>query len=170
MKITHTWNSGNFTLAHSAEVNEKQLEMLASKGLLWFAQRNGKHDMVLGAFEEVNEKMKRKAGWKRGDVGYSEERAMRLRDAYGEFEIEKDVKLQVVTEVGEYTKEAAALVYRDARTRVEAHESAGDLEKWLKEKCGYGGNTHTDDGEDFSQAMLIAVDKAVKAFLKANSF
>lgn len=170
MKIKHEWNSGNFSLSHEAEVTQEQLVTLASKGLLWHAQRNREHDKVLGAFQTVDGKQKRRANWKRNDVGFSSDLANALADIYGEFEIAEGVKLEVDTHITEYTREAATLVYRDARNLLERKESdpkVADLAAWLAEFCGYAGPTHTEDGEDYAQAALVAVNGEIKKRLAA---
>jgi len=123
MKITHDWNSGNFTLSHSADITQEQLVTLASKGLLWHMQRNRKHDEILGAFETVNGKSKRKAGWKRNDVAYDSALASKLKESYSRLEIADGVFVPIETAIEEYTREAATLVYRDARNLLERKES-----------------------------------------------
>jgi hypothetical protein len=170
IKITHDWNSGNFSLSHSAEVTQEQLVTLASKGLLWHAQRNRKHDEVLGAFHTVDGKQKRKDKWKRNDVVFAGDMADRLADVYREFEIAEGEKLRIDTIVGEYTRETAALVYRDARNLLERKESdpkIADLQSWLAEFCGYTGPTHTEDESDYAQAALVAVNAEIKRRLAA---
>jgi len=170
MKITHDWNSGNFTLSHSADITQEQLVTLASKGLLWHMQRNRKHDEILGAFETVNGKSKRKAGWKRNDVAYDSALASKLKESYSRLEIADGVFVPIETAIEEYTREAATLVYRDARNLLERKESdpaIADLGEWLKDFCGYAGATHTEDGEDYAQAALVAVNGEIKKRLAA---
>lgn len=155
-KINTKWNSGNFSLSHGVEVDEVGLLALAEKGLLWFMQRNREHDGVLGAFEKVEGKSVRKKGWKRGDVAYSQPLATALKGVYGEMELSGN-KLPVVTEVGEYIREAGAdSKFTEERAIAGRHESKGDLEEWLLEKCEFADATHGEDGE-YSVEMLRAV-------------
>lgn len=151
MMIKASWNSGNFTLAHTAEVDDVGLAALAEKGLLWHAQRNGEHDKALGSMETVDGREKRKTGWKRGDVGYSASGASALVTAYAEL---GDLEA-VETVVTEYVREEGAK-FVDEKAGMLKHESAGDLEAWLKTSCGYSGATHGEDGE-YSVDALRAV-------------
>lgn len=161
------WNSGNFTLTHSVELTEEQAQVFLDKGLLWYMQRNREHDVVLGAFEKKGDKMVRKDKWSRGDVEFSQELASKLIVAYSEIPFGADGEsIEVDSNVVEYTREGAALKYRDAKEIASRHESAGDLESWLKSK-GYEGETHGPDGE-FLPAMLAAVHKVWTAHLAAQ--
>lgn len=161
--ITTKWNSGNFALTHEATVDEAGLLTLASQGLLWFAQRNREHDKVLGAFETVSGKQKRKDGWKRTDVDYTVDGANKLKGVYGEFEIAEGVKLPVATTVAEYIRDVAEPKYANAKAAMARHESADDLEVWLATKIGFAGATHGEDGEYNVEAL-----KAIDAFVKAQ--
>lgn len=156
MKINTKWNSGNFSLTHGVEVDEAGLLALAEKGLLWFMQRNREHDGVLGAFERVGGKSVRRKGWKRGDVAYGLPMATALKAVYGELKLSGS-KLPVVTEVSEYIREVGAdSKFTEERQIAGRHESKGDLEEWLLEKCEFADATHGEDGE-YSVEMLRAV-------------
>lgn len=156
-KINTKWNSGNFSLTHEVEVDEAGLLALAEKGLLWFMQRNREHDGVLGAFEKQGDKQVRRKGWKRGDVAFDKPTADDLKAVYGELKLSESSKLPVVTEVGEYVRETGAdSKFTEERAIAGRHESKGDLEEWLLEKCSYAEDTHGEDGE-YSVEMLRAV-------------
>lgn len=156
-KINTKWNSGNFSLSHGVEVDEVGLLALAEKGLLWFMQRNREHDGVLGAFEQVGGKSVRRKGWKRGDVAYGLPMATALKAVYGELKLTESSKLPVTTEVGEYIREAGAdSKFTEERAIAGRHESKGDLEEWLLEKCEFADATHDAEGE-YSVEMLRAV-------------
>lgn len=164
--ITTKWNSGNFSLSHSAEVDDATMELLAAQGLLWFAQRNREHDKVLGAFHAVNGKQVRIKDWKRGDVDYSTADGAKLKAVYGSFDVSDTVKLPIVTEVGEYVRDVAEPKYAAAKAAMARHESADDLEAWLEGKIGFKGEPHGADGE-YNVEALKAIDGFVKAQLAA---
>lgn len=165
MQIDTKWNSGNFTLEHSAEVSEKQMPALASLGLLYLAQRNRKHDEVLGAFTKVNGKNKRKEGWKRSEVAFAPELAKSLVAAYGDnfvlAEGEGEVKLETVTIAEEYIRDTADSKFTEERAIAEARESLPNeqFDKWVEGIKAYGKfeSTHTADGEDYSKEFLSAI-------------
>lgn len=170
MQIETKWNSGNFSLSHVAEVAEAQLPGLASLGLLYLAQRNRKHDEVLGAFTKVNGKSKRKEGWKRGDVGFTPALASGLAVAYGEnfklVEGEKEVSLEVLTDVQEYIRDTAEAKFLKEREVAATLESATDVVRLAKHKAmGWdeSKSTHTADGEDYSPEYLAAIRTRMKA-------
>lgn len=153
--IKTSWNSGNFTLTHSVEATDEMVQVFAEKGLLWFAQRNREHDVVLGAFESVDGKNKRRKGFSRGDVGFTSAMANSLSKAYTKLG-EKDATFDVTTTVGEYIRDVADSKFTEETAIASRHESAGDLEEWLEAKCDYVGETHGEDGE-FAVEMLRAV-------------
>lgn len=166
MKIETKWNSGNFTLGHVTEVTEAQRDILAKQGLLWFAQRNREHDVVLGAYTTVAGKKVRREGWKRQDVEFDAKLADALTAAYGSFEVADGVKVSVDTTVTEYVRENAEPKYAQAAKAMARHESANDLETWLKDKIGFDGDTHGADGE-YNVDALKAIDAYVKAQVAA---
>lgn len=175
MKIQATWNSGNFTLKHEAEVDDKQLLALARNGLIWNAQRNRDHDTVLGIVRKDGKKTVRVEGQKadgskgklaRIDVPYSDDLAAKLATAYAGFELEGEVKLPIVTDVTEYIRDVADSKFTEERELMSRHESEDDLEAWLTDKVGYDGATHGDDGE-FAVEALRAVRKYKLAALAA---
>lgn len=156
MKIKADWNSGNFSLAHEVEVSEAQVAELASDGLLYRMQRNREHDEILGAFEKVGDKKVRRKAWKRIDVGYDATLASKLVKSYGEVKFEGDI-IPVVTAITEYVRDGGADSKFTEETAIAVrHESAGDLEEWLKATVGYAGDTHGEDGE-YDAGMLRAV-------------
>lgn len=170
MKIATKWNSGNFTLAHSAEVTEEQVPVLASLGLLYLAQRNREHDEVLGAYEKVDGKKKRKAGWKRNDVAYGATLAERLAATYAEFKLDGDEVLDVDTVVTEYIRDTVESKFTDERAVAEARESLpeAEFEKWLRGTLGFKGETHTADGDDYSREFLLAIRERKLAIQRAQ--
>lgn len=171
MQIDTKWNSGNFSLAHSAEVSEAQLPQLASLGLLYLAQRNRKHDETLGAFEKKDGKNVRKAGWKRGDVEFTPALASGLTVAYGyNFKLadgDKEVALEVLTDVTEYVRDTVESKFTFEKEIATARESLpqAEFDKWVTGIREYGqfADTHTEDGEDFSKEFLIAIRNKVNA-------
>lgn len=168
--IKTNWNSGNFSLSHEVECSDDQVLLLAEKGLLWYMQRNRQHDVVLGAFETVNGKQVRRKAFKRGDVGYGKPLADKLTAAYGEVSLsdaEVD-KLPVDTAVGEYIRDVTDSKFTEETAIASRHESAGDLEDWLKAKCKFEGDTHGDDGE-YSAEMLRAVRGYKLEVLRASA-
>lgn len=80
-------------------------------------------------------------------------------------EIEKTVKPfgKFTVVVGEYVpgdRASADTKFTEEREIVGRHESAGDLESWLKTTIGYSGPSHTEDEEDYAVEAL----RAVRAF------
>lgn len=156
-KIKTQWNSGNFSLSHQVEATEEQVLALAEKGLLWYMQRNREHDVVLGAFEKQGDKQVRRKGFKRGDVAYAPNLAVELKAVYEELKLDENSKLPVMTDVVEYLRETGAdSKFTEERQIAGRHESKGDLEEWLMEKCEFAEATHGEDGE-YSVEMLRAV-------------
>lgn len=166
--IKTQWNSGNFSLSHEVEVDEVGTLALAEKGLLWHMQRNREHDAVLGAFEQVAGKSVRKKGFKRGDVSYSTNLADKLQAVYGKFG-EKGQEVKVTTAIVEYLREAGADSKFTEETAIATrHESANNLEEWLKSKCKYEGETHGEDGE-YDVAALRAIRAYKLEVLRAKA-
>lgn len=165
MKIDTKWNLGNFAVALGVDVTEEYaLGTLAPLGLRFLGQRNAEVDKVLGGYETGSDgKQKRKAKWKRSEVGFTSGFATSLASSFGTLNIPgSEEKLKALCEVVEYVRETSALKYRDAKEVVGRHESAGDLEEWLTAKIGYEGDTHGVDGE-YEEAMLLAVHKFIAA-------
>lgn len=156
MKIKADWNSGNFSLNHEVEVTEGQVAELASDGLLYRMQRNREHDEILGAFEKVGDKKVRRKAWKRIDVDYADNLAKALVASYGSVKF-GETAIPVATAITEYIRDGGADSKFTEETAIASrHESAGDLEEWLKATVGYAGDTHGEDGE-YDAAMLRAV-------------
>lgn len=57
--------------------------------------------------------------------------------------------------------------YAREKKKLGEKESAGTLEKWLADFCGYTGDTHGDDGE-YHRDALASAKKAIDAFLAKN--
>lgn len=170
MKISTQWNSGNFSLSHSAEVAEEQIPALASLGLLYLAQRNREHDEILGAYETVGGKKKRKAGFKRNDVAYNATLASKLAESYAEFKLDEGETLDVDTTVVEYIRDTVESKFTDERAVAAARESLpnAEYEKWLRGTLGFKGETHTPDGEDYSREFLLAIRERKLAIQRAQ--
>lgn len=167
MKINTQYNSGNFTLSLSAEVSEEMKEKLASLGLRYLAQRNTEHDKVLGGFETGKDgKVKRKAGWKRGDVGYDPVLAAKLAKSYLELSLpDSEEKIEVEPVVTEYIREAADSKFTEERAIASRKESKGSLEAWAAARGVT--ETHTEDGEDYSPELLRKIREVKLAAIRA---
>lgn len=174
--IKCSWNSGNFTLSHEVKVDDKGTLALAEKGLLWHMQRNREHDVVLGAMTNDRKLARkdakgngpwRKEGFKRGDVGYSPELAEKLQATYAAFG-DEGAEIDVLTTVAEYIRDVADSKFTEETAIATRHESANDLEVWLKEKCKYEGETHGEDGE-FDVAMLRSIRALKLEVLRASA-
>lgn len=156
MKIEVKSNYGNFDYRLTAEVGDSvnaETVSLCKQGLLNIAYRvaGSAVDKALGVKE-------RKA------VNYSEADAERINAAVSgklkELEA-KDSTLKALemsfAVTGEH--EWGATVeskFTEEKKLAERHESADDLEEWLEGRCGYGGQTHGEDGE-YHPAMLAAI-------------
>lgn len=171
--ISTQWNLGNFTVSLTTDVEDAMIQRLAGLGLRFLGQRNTEVDKILGGFEIVNGKQKRKALWKRNEVNFTPALAEELATSFSMAELpligeEKEaVRLKVESAVSEYQREAAALVFKDAKAIALRHESAGDLDKWLADKCKFTGETHGADGE-YAAPMLQAVHSYWKAVQAAQ--
>lgn len=158
MKVQTNWNLGNFTVALSTEATDAVRDRLASYGLRFLAQRVTAVDKVMGGFETVNGKEKRKTGWKRGQVAYTPEMATALAGVFAELAFPDDPKdaVAAVASITEYVRDTVESKFTEETAIASRHESAGDLEEWLVDKVGYADDTHGEDGE-YSRAMLLAV-------------
>lgn len=78
--ISTKWPVGQFETTLTADADDAQLKDLAVLGLRFLGQRVTEVDKVLGAFETVDGKSKRRANWKRNEVEYSDA----LRDKLAE--------------------------------------------------------------------------------------
>ncbi len=155
---------GNFIVSLKADYDA---QFLADLGLKWIAQRQTSIDKTLGGFEKVDGKDKRIAGWKRNDVDFSEQMAKDLAAELTTLSLPDTEKKLEATEVlvTEYVREVGEPKYAGAKRAMSRHESANDLEVWLKDKIGYAGPTHGDDGEYHVDAL-----RAIKSYVdKLNS-
>ncbi len=182
MKIETTWNSGTFTLAHSAEVEEALLPTLAAFGLRYLVQRNSGHDKALGAFttdKSLADKPKgdgpwRRKDWKRSTVEYTDALARKLEGVYAKAKLSEDedgeaVELPVTTVASRYDGAAKAepKFAREKKKFAEKESTAAGLEAWLKAFAGYTGATHGEDGE-YAVEALAAAKAAIDKFLAEN--
>jgi hypothetical protein len=155
-QIKTEWNLGNFTVALSAEVDDGGLKYLASKGLLWLGQRQSQVDKTLGGYSGD----KRIKGFKRGEVEFTPTLAKNLEADFADLEVKDEFQVSPTVMVTEYIRETAEPKYKREKEVALRHESKGDLEEWLKDKVGYTGDTHGEDGE-YNTEML----RELKVFL-----
>lgn len=184
MKINTNWNLGNFSVDLAVDADAKLMERFAALGVLHAGQRVSAIDKTLGAFNTVNGKAERKAGWKRNDVEFSPTMAQRLAALFEKLALpaqegeEKDLEVPAVVTVTEYVKKTAVPAFKEEKEILSARESAGTLEAFLAKTSvdlpgigkvalpGYTGPTHTEDGEAFHPDAL-ANCKAKYAAMKA---
>ena len=162
MKITTESTLGNYKAIISVDANEALQAKLLPLGLKYVLQRQTNIDKVLGAFHIVDGKSKRKSGWKRNDVEYTESLASKLHDALSTLAMPDESHLMVDAEIEEYIREVAVLKYALAKSAMLRHESKNDLESWLEDTVGYDGDTHGEDGEYHVEAL-----KAIDAYIKS---
>lgn len=108
MQISTKWNVGRFDTTLTADVNEEQVAALLPLALRYLGQRNTKIDRILGGFETVDGKEKRRADYKRNDVEYSDELAQALGESFQTLEFPDSTKeaphvLNVAVDIAEYT-------------------------------------------------------------------
>lgn len=169
-KIETKWACGNFevklvVVVDAPNPTEKEIALFQA-GVRWFGQRNSEVDKILGGFETVDGKSKRKAGFKRNDVPYSAELAAKLKASFESLEYAEGQTLAESVEVGEYVRDVAEAKYDNERAAMLRHEQKGDLEEWLEKVIGFKGDTHGDDGEYHPHA-LAAIRAYVRALAKA---
>lgn len=169
--INTAWNLGNFTVGLVADVSDEIRDRLSNLGLKYLGLRNTEIDKILGGFETIGGKQKRRKDWKRNEVEYSDVLAAALAKSFESLELpvldgeENAPKIATVAEVVKYERETAAIKYRDAKAVLVRHESANDLEAWAKAKFGFAGDTHGEDGE-YSGELLAATHTFLKTLLQ----
>lgn len=151
MKLKTDSVFGNFAFAIEAEVGEKEVQLLASYGLLQIAQRSpaSAAEKAMAGYE------KRPTGFKRDSIAYGESAAAILREKLSAIPLDGNGTITCSVTVTEYVPAADA-----TQTKVDVeiagrHESAGDLESWLAATCKYSGPTHEND--EYAPAMLAAI-------------
>lgn len=160
MKVNTNWNLANFSVSLSVEANEALQKTLMEYGVRYFGQRNSEVDKILGGFETVNGKSKRKANWKRSEVAYTAELAQALAKSFEKLSGPDELVIPAEVEISEYVREDKVdSKFTEEKEIVGRHESADDLETWLVDKVKYTGDTHGDDGE-----YAIEMLRAVRAF------
>lgn len=166
-EINTKWNLGNFAVSLTTKVDDTMRHQLATFGLRFLGQRVSAVDKILGGFETgADGKSKRKAGWKRTDAAFGAALAGKLATAFAELDLpESEAKLAASATFTEYVPTAGAPKFVEEKAACVKHESAGDLEEWLKTKVGFAGETHGADCE-YSTEMLMAVKAFKIAFLK----
>lgn len=160
-KITTESTLGNYKAIISVNADDTLQEKLLPLGLKYVLQRQTTIDKTLGAFTVVDGKAKRKSGWKRNDVEYTEAVAKELHTALSTLAMPDESNLAVEAEIVEYIREVKEAAFTSEKAAMSRHESANDLESWLADKIGYDGDTHGDDGE-YHPAALAAIRAYVK--------
>ena len=178
MKIETKWACGNFLVAMAVDLpglpslsseheGDAKVIALLEGGIRQIGQRNSDVDKILGAFTKgADGKSKRITGWKRGEVPYTKALADKLQGSFLTLEYAEDMPLNASVEVTEYVPTTAEPKYKEEMEIVGRHESAGDLDTWLKTTVGYAGESHGEDGE-YEPAMLASVKAFKIARLKA---
>jgi hypothetical protein len=91
--ITTQWPVGQFLTTLTAEVDDAQVQVLLPLALRYLGQRVTEVDKILGAFETgADGKSKRKAGWKRNEVEYSDDLRDTLAKAFESLEFPDSTK------------------------------------------------------------------------------
>jgi hypothetical protein len=172
--VNVNWTLGNFSVSLSAELDEKQQDAAMQLGLLYLGQRISKVDKTLGGYTGTGKSAKRKVGWKRGEVGFSESLATALQSDFATLEFPQDgvaglTPTAIVTEYVRDTSEskeitAAALAFLGKK------ESDDTLETWCAEKLDWTEDTHGEDGEFAPRlvALVIGKLKEVRAKIRAE--
>lgn len=160
-QVDTKWNLGNFTVALAAEVDDETRDTLANLGLRFLGQRNTEVDKILGAFEKVGGKDKRKAGWKRNEVGYTAALASALAKSFESLALpDSDDTVTAVCAVTEYVRDTVESKFTEERQIAAMLESAPDdvrEEKHRDMKWDGSLDTHTPDGDDYSREYLMAI-------------
>jgi hypothetical protein len=160
--VNTNWNLGNFTVSLASEVSDDVRDTLASLGLRFLGQRNTEVDKILGAFETVNGKAKRKAGWKRNEVPYDPALASALAKSFETLALpDSEEKVKAASSVLEYIRDTVESKFTEERAIAESIESASDEEQSaalsrIRWTTGID-SIHTEDGEDYSREFLMAI-------------
>lgn len=168
MKAEVKWNIGEFSVALQAEFGEQVYEALARYGLKYIAQRQ--HiDRTLGVLVKKGDKWVQ-SGTKRGDVPFSEGKAMALAELFEGMTIEGDEEEaepilfdSIVAVVGQNTKESAANKWKAEKEKIASKE--GDAAKLLALAKAVGF-----EESDASKLTVdnIAFCAAIRAWVKAQ--
>lgn len=113
MQVKDQFNCGKFLVTLSADLSDEQVAALLPFSLRYGGQRNTKVDRILGGFETVDGKEKRRADYKRSDVDYSDELAQSLGESFSVLLFPTDetdaegkkvfIKVPVAVDIAEYT-------------------------------------------------------------------
>jgi len=167
MKVTTESTLGNYLATVSIEADSALQSVLLPLGLKYVLQRQTTIDKTLGGFtKSADGKLKRKVGWKRTDVDFTGSMAESLQAALSTLAMPDETTITPQVAVVEYVREVAEKKYAAASKAMLKHESKGDLESWLKDKCAYVGATHGADGE-YAVDALKAVDAFIVSLLAA---
>lgn len=90
--ISTQWPIGQFNTTLTCEVTDEQRDALLPYALRFIGQRVTEVDKILGAFETVDGKSKRKANWKRNEVEYSDALRDELAKAFETLEFPDSTK------------------------------------------------------------------------------
>lgn len=178
MKVTTQWNIGQFLTTINAEVNEDKVPDALSVALRHEGQRCTSVDKVLGGFETIDGKEKRRASYKRNEVEYSEELAGKLADALTKFLTEaKEGETPIFTavEIDLPTKYEGSVVepkYAAEKRAVSEYLAAnggllkdGVSKRTVESFCGNRGITPPKDSAKYGEDVEFLT--AVKAWLKS---
>lgn len=161
VKATSTF--GNYRWTASANITDKQAQILQDLGFLWVMQRtpSTRAEKVMAEYE------KRPEGFKRSSIEYTDEGAKTLSEQLGEaveiadgVSITPEITNVKFHEIGAQKEPQ----YADEKKVVARHAEAGTLDK-LASKVGYTGDGNLDvENVDFLRSI-----KAFKAALLAKS-
>lgn len=165
MKLTTSWNLGNFNVTLAKDVTGYERDTLAEYGLRWLGQRNTQVDLTLGIASVKPGKKAGKTkivrdGRTRTDIPFTPAMADKLANDFhtlGDDEFKLD---SIVVTVGEKQTETKEKKYQRAINKLTQRESMPDFETWLADKVGFEGETHDENGE-YTQEVILAVDKFI---------
>ena len=171
-QIKTDWTIGNFSVALAVESTPVLLAALAPLGVKWIGQRQSEVDKVLGGFETVSGKPKRKANWKRTDSAYSVELGNKLKAVFAQLKLDDEITLEPEVTVSEYIPgDGADYKFSFEKEVIGERESLPESEwvAWLK-GLGVGEDEAHDDAGEYSAKLLSAVrdrKRAKEAEMKA---
>ncbi len=161
-------DSGNFSLSFSVDLKPEVLDGLIEKGLKYEVERAVLSKTYL-ALAGVPGKRAGKTvlpkGYERSSLEFNEANATSFENQL----IKHASELGEVSgvSISQWFASVAESKFEDERLAMGRHESKGDLDVWMADVVKFKGDTHTEDGEDYSVEALNAV-RAYAKFLKAN--
>ncbi len=168
MKKTISMDSGNFSLSFSVELKPEVLDGLIEKGLKYEVERavlSKTYLALAGIPGKRAGKVVLPKGYERSSLEFNEVNAAKFKEQL----VKHASELGTVSDeaVNQWFASVAESKFEDERLAMGRHESKGDLDVWMADVVKFKGDTHTDDGEDYSIEALNAV-RAYAKFLKAN--